>query len=817
MSTFTNHQFVSCFDKLSDAICIVNNKLIIEYCNVTFKNKHKQSNLTPNETSIANFVSEAVLYEIETKLRNNTSENTYNILDKDENKYQELKYIEIDNQSKIVLIEKCINYDLINGKQELIETQEKFKATTEQLKFSTKEIEIYENRFHSVLNKMPILLMAIDNSKQILFWSSECERVTGFLSKNIINQPNAYKLIFNEDEFNVLINKSRIETFRNYKTVSKCSNGKRKNILWSSLSKNNPIPKWDNWVVGIDITEKHEQEERILYESNVNESLAKSSSELISPSLSIDKIAHLLFTSCIKITSCETGFIAYDDTISDNVLIHYFAKSPLNKSPLKSNFCFIPRSEYFNTGFYGYPIDYDKPRIENELNIPIKRKFGSDSLKIVKNCIVQPAIANGVLIGQIVLINTPTKFNKRHHNFVKSLANIYALAIYRKRMEWDLLSAKKNAEESDRLKTAFLANMSHEIRTPMNAIVGFSELLLIENINTNKKLEFNKLIRNSCDDLLMLVNDIIDISKIEAGQLKFHPTKFSIKELLIELKHIGEQRIATKEKSLRIIFDNQKDIDFDIFVDKIRIKQIFLNLIGNAIKFTDVGSIHFGFHFKKNKFITFYVKDTGIGISHDEQKNIFESFRQIETTISRNYGGTGLGLSISKNLTEQMGGSLNIISDLDKGSLFSFTIPFSKQKTNKKLQNIKHSQKPKKLKLNNKTILVVEDEPRNAKLISILLTTIHAKVVNAYNGLEAIEAVKKEKPDLVLMDIQMPEMDGLEATKRIKSIYSDIPIIAQTAYAMKEDREKCIKAGCNGYISKPIKKDELFSVIEKNL
>lgn len=497
----------------------------------------------------------------------------------------------------------------------------------------------------------------LDNTNQVIYVNSSFKE----LNLNNGNDKNAQLL----SQFDFPI-ENWLDDYR-----TKFRNGDLSKIYTSDEGKNysfNSIDKHSGKVV---VVEKSITQDRLAL--RMNESLANAAAELISPSLSIDKIARVLFKSCLELTGGENGFVSFDDNKGDNILIHYFDERYLTDNRLSGNFLFMPREEYLNFGFYGYKISTDQKVYNKNQTVIVKRKIGSKSPDLINNCVIQPAIANDIFYGHIVLINAPSEISKYRLGLIEALAHVYAMAVFRKQMEWDLLTAKEKAEESDKLKSAFLANMSHEIRTPMNAIVGFSDMLVNNQISPEKKKVFSSLIQSSCNDLLYLVNDIIDISKIEAGMLKFHSVDFLLADLFTELYQIGKQKIETIGKQIELVYE-EPDASILLYLDRSRLKQIMLNLIGNAIKFTHEGSVVFGYNFNVKDKITFYVRDSGIGISEEDQKYIFESFRQVDTIAARNYGGTGLGLSITKRLVEQMGGKIKVDSIIDKGSEFNFSI-----------------------------------------------------------------------------------------------------------------------------------------------
>jgi len=386
-----------------------------------------------------------------------------------------------------------------------------------------------------------------------------------------------------------------------------------------------------------------------------------------------------------------------------------------------------------------------------------------------------------------------------------------------KRFENELIESKSNAErtaekaeESNKLKEAFLANMSHEIRTPMNAIIGFSDILSKANLEEKEK-EYVRTIKVAGENLLTIINDILDISKIEAGMMIFEEKTFGIQELFKSLNVMLMGK--ANEKKLELVFSCDKNIPEVLLGDHTRLTQIIINLAGNAIKFTQKGNIHVhASGVKKNggTLVEFSVKDTGIGISSDKLEHIFERFRQAESNTTRKYGGTGLGLSIAKQLVELQGGTLSVKSELNIGSVFTFCIPYRKAtQIQTKLAVIEKKYNLQDLsKLN---ILLVEDNPLNVKLILSLFSEYNFKLQIAENGSLGIEKLKENKFDIILMDMEMPVMNGYEAASIIRNeLNSNIPIIAMTAHAMAGEREKCLSLGMNDYISKPINANLLF-------
>lgn len=400
----------------------------------------------------------------------------------------------------------------------------------------------------------------------------------------------------------------------------------------------------------------------------------------------------------------------------------------------------------------------------------------------------------------------------------ESMVIIFKDISERKETERNLREAKEKAEESDRLKTAFLSNMSHEIRTPMNAIVGFSDLLNDESLGQEERREFIAQINMGAENLMHLIDDIIDISKIESGQIKVNEQDCDMNELLKEQLVMFRQNIDRLDKShlelrLNWKWPNRK---LTLRTDPFRVKQILSNLLNNAVKFTEEGYIETGIE-QTGDLVRIYVKDTGIGIEREKQGIIFDRFRQGHRSKTKLYGGTGLGLAISKNLAELLGGDIGVVSSEKGGSEFWFTLP----------ANVVHEKSAPKdflgisiqTEWKGKKILVAEDDSSNYSLISEVLKHTNVELIRARDGKETIQLFDehRESIDLVLMDIRMPEMDGYQCTRYIKEKDPEMPVIAQTAYAMSGERDQSMEAGCDDYISKPLQVRSLIETIGRHL
>ncbi|MCX6179126.1 MAG: PAS domain S-box protein [Chlorobiales bacterium] len=375
----------------------------------------------------------------------------------------------------------------------------------------------------------------------------------------------------------------------------------------------------------------------------------------------------------------------------------------------------------------------------------------------------------------------------------------------------ELIKAKEKAEESDRLKTAFLANISHEIRTPMNGILGFSKLLKEHKLSGEKQAEYVDLIQQSGERMLSLINDLIDISRIAAGETLLHITETPVNKLLEDLYALFKKE--AKEKGLNLNYTpGLPDSESIIETDSLKLKQICTNLIQNALKFTHKGDIDFGY-VRKNNMLEFYVNDSGIGMPEDMKEMIFERFHQIDNSLTRHHEGPGLGLSISKSYIEMLGGTISVESKTGKGSKFAFTLPYTPPRLYKAELSSTSIQELAKF-VPGLTIVVAEDDKVSNLVLTTHLKSDKTTIMSAFNGQEAVELVKLHPEiDFVLMDMKMPVMDGFEATRQIKKLRPELPIIAQTAFTSKEVRKKAMEAGCDSFITKPINKAALLELM----
>lgn len=492
------------------------------------------------------------------------------------------------------------------------------------------------------------------------------------------------------------------------------------------------------------------------------------------------------------------------------------------KTGLLSTSYIIDEKEHFETwpakgSLTGKVVEGKRPLLVNRENI--LEMHGRGEIEIVgpeAQCWLGVPLHEGdKVIGAFVVqsYSNPHAYTNKDVDILEFISHQVSLAVHRKKTEKNLQTALLKAEESDRMKSAFLANMSHEIRTPMNAIIGFSGMLDDPSNDKETHDKYMRIINENCQQLLNIIDDLVDISKIEIGEITLDMTDVCLNKMMDSIYESYHSRTTIKDLSLNL----EKGLDEPlccVSVDQGKLRQILDNLLTNAVKFTSSGGVHFGYSLKENE-LEFFVRDTGIGIEPEYHESIFDRFFKVEKHKYSVFRGTGLGLAITKAFVNKFGGEIIVNSVPGEGSEFRFTMPYLPVKSDKTV--IPEIEKPADGK-NQITLLVVEDEEDNYHLLEILLRKRDFGILHAWTGKEALDLFENH-PEirLVLMDFKLPDISGEEVTRYIHSKKPELPIIAQTAYALAGDRERITQIGCIDYISKPIRRDEFYRVLGKYL
>lgn len=622
-----------------------------------------------------------------------------------------------------------------------------------------------KSRARKYLELVDVMMVALDNKANITMVNPKTCQILGYEKAELLEKNWVETILFNEDNVSLndrlkFIDTNYPDNFENYVLTK---SGDKRLIVWNKTS----IKDDEDKTIGIlcsgqDVTEQRLSElEKIRLTTAIE---ASNSSIVITDTKGNIEYVNPYFTKL-------TGY-SLEEAIGQNPRI--LKSVEIKSEEYKELWETISRGENWKGEFHNIKKSGES-YWESAVIAPVKDNSG----KIISYIAVKQDITDEI---------------KAHK---------------------DLIDAKEKAEESDRLKSAFLANMSHEIRTPMNAILGFSQLLNTPGLPADDKQSYLNIINNTGNQLLIIIDDIINISRIEAGIIDLNEMEFNLNSVVKDTFETLKVSAQLKEVDLSYSVDLKDDKSI-IYTDKGKLSQILINLINNALKFTKAGGyVKFGYRVKSNK-ILFFVKDSGIGIAQKDQAIIFERFRQIEHK-GKVYGGTGIGLSIVKAFINKMGGEIWLESKIGDGTNFYFELPYQNLYVEDiEVVDIDYHQFYEKL--NGKTILIAEDEELNYLLMFEFFKEANVNIMRAENGKDAVEMFKKNSDiSLVMMDLKMPVMSGFEATALIKKINPEIPIIAQTAYAMSTDRAKALDAGCDDYIAKPIIFEEFIKLISKYL
>lgn len=621
-------------------------------------------------------------------------------------------------------------------------------------------------RFQNIVENLPILVYARNSSGKIIFWNKKALEITGYHENEISEPKDFFNLIFDDNEQRLKIQDAfQTGVFNWLETDILTKNKVSKRLAWISVSETSPIVGWAEWGIAIDISSRYQYQQYLIREKAVVQSIIDS------------------FPYSIYYKDNNGNYVGYNKAFEQH---NGLTTSVIGKTDFeifgkeKAEERIKQDKLILNSGKPHYSENWEELGSKERLLIR-KEKF--------------PILSKTNEILGVVGIDMD--ITKKYQ------------------FEQELQRQKEKAEKADKLKSAFLANMSHEIRTPLNAIIGFADLLKNNKITKEQRQKYIDYIDNSSNNLLNLIDDIIDTAKIEAGQLKIRKGKVFLNRLLNEIVE-AHHEIKNKKGKEHITLKLEKGVEdknFAFITDSHRLRQILSNLIGNAIKFVDEGYIKVSYKLKSDE-ILFAVEDSGIGIPKDKQSIIFERFGQVESSYKKNFQGTGLGLAITKRLVELLGGKIWLESDENKGATFYFTLP-NRTSPDKEKKLLKKSQN--NINLAGKLILVIEDDVLNYTVLKSMLDVTGANHIWIKNGQKAYDYYKENsnKIDLILLDIQLPAMNGLEFTEKIRMFDKEVPIVALSAYVLNNEREEIMEKGANDFLPKPIKSSLLYKVISK--
>jgi PAS domain S-box-containing protein len=668
-----------------------------------------------------------------------------------------------------------------------------------------------EEKYRSLVENIAEVLFTLNTGGYFTYFSPKISSITGFNADELIGR-HFGEFIY-KDDLDFLIKSfektlSGIFEPAEFRVVDKHGGLKYVRTSSSLIMKNGDVYGISGVMSDIS-SQKHAEKIRTLL-FNI--------SQAANYSQSIEEFYEILYSNLNEVIKTDNFYISLHNKSDDTISFPFF-------KDIKDQ---APPTRKFGNGLTEYVIRTKEPLLKDETGLieMFNRGDCAQILSVAKSWLGVPLKTQDEIIGVMTIqsYSDDIKFDEIEKDILIYCAEQIALVLKQKHNE-ELKRSIQLAEKTAQIKQQFLANMSHEMRTPMNGILGMVDFLLQTKLN-EKQLDYAKTIKNSSETLLNLINDILDLSKIEAGTMKIIPNEFNIHSVLKEVVSLFKASLDQKGLAVKLKYSN--DLPEYLVADKNRLNQIINNLISNAIKFSDSGNISITVSKisdfvetestsstdKKIK-VKVEVQDTGIGIALEDQAELFTSFSQIDSTYTRNYEGTGLGLAISKRLVEMMGGEIGVKSEFGHGSTFWFSFIATPLSESTLSQTIKTKADFSKLNF-GLDVLLVEDKFINQKVVTLMLKNSGCRTIIANNGLEALEMFEKNKIDLVLMDIQMPLMDGVTAVKELQKKYDKLPpIIGLSANAMEGDAEKYIAEGMDDYLSKPVSAEQLYEKISK--
>jgi PAS domain S-box-containing protein len=706
------------------------------------------------------------------------------------------------------------------------------------LKGSQVALRKERDRAQQYLDIVGVILVALDREQRVTLINREGCRILGRPESEILGQRwfdtyvPAPMREETRDAFKQLM-AGEITPVRTFENPVLTAEGEVRLIAWHNTVLTDDAGNITGTLSsGEDITERQEAIDQLAWESSVNATVAMLSKALISSS-SLEEVSTLVLEHAQRVTGSRFGFVGYIDPASGHLI------SPTLTHDIWET-CQVPDKTFvfdMFSGLWGWVLKHRRPLLTNAPEEDARSSGTPPGHIPIERFLGVPALFDEQLMGQVALANPERDYTAQDLAFVERLASLYALAVQRRRGEDALRRAKEEAEAANRAKSVFLANMSHELRTPLNAILGFSQLIA-NNVRLDATQQENlETVLRSGEHLLSLINDVLAMSKIEAGRVTLNEQSFDLHRLLQGLEEMFALR--AEAKGLTLILDLAPDTPRYVHTDEGKLRQILMNLLGNAVKFTQEGGVTLRVGHKREASVQgaadgatadasagtspltlcFEVEDTGAGIASEELTALFDPFVQTESGRA-SQEGTGLGLPICQQFVSLLGGELRVTSEVGKGSLFKFDIP---ARAVDAAEVASMAQRPRVVALApgqpTYRLLVVEDRKTNRKLLTRLLKPLGFKVREATHGQEAINVWQQWNPHLIFMDLRMPVMNGYEATRRIKATAKGqaTVIVALTASAFEEDRALVLSEGCDDFVSKPFRDQELFDVLERHL
>ncbi|MGB7271906.1 MAG: GAF domain-containing protein [Geitlerinemataceae cyanobacterium] len=730
-----------------------------------------------------------------------------------------------------------------------------------------------EAKLYGILQNMPVMLNAVDADGKFIFWNHESELVTGYLAEEVIGNPLGLALIYVDDDYRSQMEaawQERGNDFRNWEWIITCKDGSQKTIAWSNIADRFPIEGWSAWGTGVDVSARKRAETTLRQTADREKTIARVIQRM-RQTLDLDAIFAATTQELRQALNCDRVLVYRfnpdwsGQLIAESVargwqsVVGNLSQPPLNQIIVGRADCtvtaiqvgenllpdtYLQETEggiYRNKCNYRYVWDIYKAGFD-----PCYLEF-LERLQ-ARAYLIVPIFCGTQLWGLLAAYQNsqPRNWGDVEIAIATQVGTQLGVAVQQAQLfaqtqeqATELKVAKDAADAANRAKSEFLANMSHELRTPLNAILGFSQLINRDSTLSPDNRAYVKTVNRSGEHLLALINDILEMSKIEAGRITLNENDFDLHSLLDDLKVMLQ--IKADAKGLQLLFEISSEVPRFVRADESKLRQVLINLIGNAIKFTTRGGVTlrvsstmsspmddaslansaFPTNDPGGMILGFEVEDTGLGIAPQEMDKLFQAFAQTATGL-QSQEGTGLGLPISQKFVRLMGGEMTVSSEVDRGSLFSFEIPVMQVDTIEgESSSPSASRTAISLAPNQPTyrILVVEDRWENRQLLLKLLTPIGFEVREAVNGLEGIKVWQTWEPQLIWMDMQMPVMDGYEATQRIKAHEKgkDTVVIALTASAFEEQRQEILSIGCDDFVRKPFREAELLEKISQYL